>query len=198
MSAFIAIAVLLVLAYVIGKAATKFENTKVTKAWLPLQPVINGDIENNGSRVFTFAKEASNAASWLIGSYNGKKILASIYPNKRKYYFNRWDRYNYFSVAILELEGKKDWKIIFKQPAGKEKSGFSIIADKELEQRLLNAGVLDLVTTVNNAGVGYYAGSRLLQLSDTVIQSWTPTPEKFKQELELLLKMAAINQQVNI
>jgi hypothetical protein len=198
MFGFIAIVVFLILAYVIGTAATKFEKAKVTKAWLPLQPIINGVIENNGSAVYLLAKEASNAASWLLGTYNGKKILASIYPNKRKFYFSRWDRYNYFSAAILELEGKKDWKVIFNQSTGKGASGFSIIADKELEQSLRNAGILDLVTSVNNAGVAYYAGSRLLQLSDSVIQSWTPTPEKFKKELELLLKAAAINEQVNV
>ena len=198
MLGFITIAIFLILAYVIGTAATKFEKTKIAKAWLPLQPVINGVVENNGSAVYMFAKEATNAASWLLGDYNGKKILASIYPNKRKYYFNRWDRYNYFSVAILELEGKKDWKVIYQQPAQKGNSGFSIVADEDLKQRLLNAGVLNLVTAVNNAGVSYYSGSRLLQLSDTVIQSWTPAPEKFKQELELLLKLAAINEQVNV
>jgi len=198
MLGFIAIIVFLILAYLIGTAATKFEKAKVTKAWLPLQPVINGVIENNGSRLFMFAKESANAASWLLGTYNGKKVLASIYPNKRKFYFNRWDRYNYFSVAILDLDGKKDWKVIFKQSAVKGNSGFSIIADKELEQSLLNAGVLDLITSVNNAGVAYYAGSRLLQLSDTVIQSWTPSPEKFKQQLELLLNLAAINERVNV
>jgi hypothetical protein len=198
MVGFITIVVFLVLAYVIGTTATKFEKAKVTKAWSTLQPVINGNIENNGSRVYTFAKEASNAASWLVGTYNEKKILASIYPNKRKYYFSRWDRYNYFSVGILELEGRKDWKVVFKQSVGSGKSGFSILAEKELEQRLRDAGMLTLVTSIDNAGVAYYAGSHLLQLSDTITGGWTPTPEKFKQELELLLKIAAINEQVNV
>jgi hypothetical protein len=138
----VVLAVVLVLAIAAGKLLNKFKNSRFAKAWQPLIPILNGTIINDNG---------GGASSYLAGTYKGRIVQAGMVPNRNRYSGdNSGQRYNYFEIALQQVNGVADWKVSYKhQLLGIGKKGWHLESlDKQLEDQLNNAGVVDLVSTL--------------------------------------------------
>jgi hypothetical protein len=108
-------------------------------------------------------------------------------------------RYNHFDVALLDVPGQQDWKIEYKTAIlGFGQTGWRIVTkDKALEDRLNASGILATIANFGSDGVQYQARERKLLFTEDVTPRWIPTPERFQQELELLLGLAKVSEEVN-
>ena len=50
---------------------------------------------------------------------------------------------------------------------------------------------------LGNPTIEYIARQRLLRCSEDITPRWAPTPERFREELELLGRLAALNREMN-
>ena len=181
----------LFVAYWIGKLLGRANNTRFAKAWKPLMAIIDGTIVYDG---------AGSDTSWLTGTYQGYKVRASMSPGSNKYTMshNSYDRYNSFNVQLLDQPGKQDWKIHNgTQALGVSRQGWAIQAPFALQEQLNREGVMDHIKPMGNPVLSYREQPQALQLSDDVTPQWAPNPERFKQQLDLLVYLAKVNQQVN-
>src|SRR5689334_20548661 len=79
----------LILCFVLGKAIATLKNARFTKAWAPLVPVIQGTVVHDGGGAST---------SWLTGTWQGRKVQASMTPGRNRYSGESGSRYNEFGV----------------------------------------------------------------------------------------------------
>lgn len=182
--------VFLIVALVVGRFLSAFKNRRFTQAWSPLVPVINGKIVHDGGGA---------ATSWLTGNYGGKSVQASMIPDRNLYQEEGGSRYNYFDVALVDLPGKQNWRIEYKTPVmGLGANGWQIKAeDSNLDLRLQQSGVVDMLARFGTPTIEYMARTRTLRYSEDITPRWVPTPERFQEELEVLLLLATINADAN-
>lgn len=184
------LAIFLVFVFLAGWVLNRFKNSGFRKAWAPLIPMIQGRVVEDGGGA---------ATSWLTGTYRGRRVVASMTPNRNRYSGESGPRYNHFDVTLLDVPGGQDWRIEHQTAIlGFGQTGWRVLTkDKALEDRLNASGIL---FTVANSGVEevlYSARERKLLFAEDVTPQWTSTPERFQQELELLLTLAKVNEEVN-
>ncbi|HEX6904201.1 MAG TPA: hypothetical protein VF789_31115 [Thermoanaerobaculia bacterium] len=185
------LAIFLVFVFLLGLLISRFKNARFAKAWKPLAPLIDGKVVEDGGGA---------ATSWLTGSYRGRRVVASMVPDRNRYSEDSsGHRYNYFDVALLDMPGQQDWKIEHQTAIlGFGQTGWRIVTkDKALEERLNASGILFAVSPFGSPEIAYSARDGKLQYSEDVTPQWIPTPERFQQELELLLTLAKVNEEVN-
>jgi hypothetical protein len=184
------LAVFMVFVFALGFLVNRFKNSGFRKAWAPLIPMIQGKVVEDGGGA---------ATSWLSGTYRGRKVVASMTPSRNRYSGESGSRYNYFDVALLDVPGGQDWQIEYKTAIlGFGQTGWRVLTkDKALEDRLNASGILITIPNFRPDEVLYRARERKLLFAEDVTPQWIPTPERFQQELELLLALEKVNVEVN-
>lgn len=186
----VVLAIFLVFVFVLGWLISKFKNARFAKAWVPLLPIINGTITDDGGGA---------ATSWLTGTYQGRRVRASMTPERNRYSGESDPKYNHFDVALLDVPGRQDWRVMYKTPVlGFGEYGWRIqTQDKTLEARLQAAGVLQQVAQLQCDALEYKTKAQTLTYEQDLTPQWVPTPERFRADLELLILLAQVNEQVN-
>lgn len=169
----------LVFCFGAGKVLSGFKNARFTKAWAPLVPIIDGTIVHDGGGAST---------SWLTGSWQGRKVHASMTPGRNRYSGESGVRYNEFGVELLDVPGGQDWRIANSRIE---------IAEPALRQRLEASGILLMIQAFGAPAVSYSRSQKKLSYSEDAGSRWIPTPEHFRAELDLLLRLARVNEEVN-
>lgn len=168
----------------------RFKNRRFTQAWAPIVPLLNGKVTGDGG---------GGATSWLSGTYRGQPVRAAMIPNRNRYSGESGPRYNYFEIALLEVPGRQDWSIEHKTPVlGFGQTGWQIDTDDAaLRDRLNASGVIDEIARMGPEEIRYQARAKTLLYSEDVTPLWVPAPERFLEELELLMRLARVNREVN-
>jgi hypothetical protein len=186
----IILVVLLICALVVGRFISGIKNKRFAKAWAPLVPLINGKVSYDGGGA---------ATSWLSGTYRGKRVQASMIPNRNLYTEESGSRYNYFDVALVDIPGQQDWQISYKTAVlGIGRTGWQMVPDAPIfEARLQDANIMATLAHLGNPTIEYSARGRRLRYSADVTPRWAPPPEKFQAVLEILLQLATIHDEMN-
>lgn len=186
----IVLIIFLIVALGVGRFLSGLKNQRFNKAWQPLVPIINGKIVHDGGGA---------ATSWLTGTYKGKSVQASMIPDRNLYQGESGPRYNYFDVQLTAVPGNQDWRIIYKTPlAGMGAEGWQIQTENQrLRTELGQSAVLSTLAGFGRPTVEYKAKRHTLCYSEDITPGWVPALDRFKEELELLLMLAAINEETN-
>lgn len=181
----------LVLVFALGFIINRFKNRRFARAWAPLVPVINGTITHDGGGATT---------SWLTGTWQGRRVRASMTPDRNRYSGETGSRYNSYEIAVLDVAGGKDWSIECKTLVlGFGKEGWHIeTPDEALAERLRAAGAIALVERLGMPTVRYSAREKALLFEEDAGPVWVPAPARFQEELDILLQLAEVNERVNL
>jgi hypothetical protein len=196
--------IFLALVFGAGVLLYKFKNMRFVKAWQPLVPIIGGSIRGDGGGA---------ATSWLSGTYKGKDVHASMSPNAndsgRSGSTMTGFAFNAFELILRDVPGTQDWSITYHIPllGGAGQEWRISTKDTALQERLQAQGIVNLVASLgypSAAAVGaglpvlrYTAREAQLHYREDAGSEWLPTPDRFREELETLLRVASINAQVN-
>ena len=170
----------LIFVFVLGKVIYTFKNARFTKAWSPLVPIVNGTVVGDGG---------GGSTSWLTGTWQGRRVQAIMSPGRNRYSDESGFKYNEFGVELLDVPGAQDWRI------GEERRIET--KDLSLGQRLEASGILLILEAFGAPTVSYSRAQKRLSYSEDAGSRWIPTPEHFRAELDLMLRLAQINEQVN-
>lgn len=186
----IGLVIFLVVVFLAGLLLSRFRNSRFAKAWAPLVPIVRGTITGDGGGAPT---------SRLSGTYRGRPVRASMIPGRNRYMESSEHRYNHFDVALLDVAGRRDWNIgCHPTMLGLGKAKWQIEADDAaLVERLRNHGLVDAVARLGQPTISFDAREGALQLSEDAGPHWIPPPQRFEEELALLIELAAINTEVN-
>jgi hypothetical protein len=134
----------------------------------------------------------------MTGSYDGKPVQARINSvggdDSTKYYYE---------LTMTPGPQGKDWSLSYtgdKLLGLGQKSWHVKTKDEALKQRLIDDGALALIERWSGyPDVSYKANKGVLKYEHEVRNMHAlPAPEQFKQQLDLLNRLAQINQQVNV
>lgn len=170
----------LIFVFALGKLIYTFKNARFTKAWLPLVPIVNGTVAGDGG---------GGSTSWLTGTWQGRRVQAIMSPGRNRYSGESGFTYNEFGVELLDVPGAQDWRI------GEERRIET--KDPSLRQRLEASGILLILEAFGAPAVSYSRAQKKLSYSEDAGPRWIPTPERFRAELDLMLRLARINDEVN-
>ena len=142
------------------------------EGWAPLAAIINGQIRGNG----------------VTGTYKGARVRAAIlscgergwaYRLEMETDRRRWNWLIEYRGDKLLGFGEKHWRI--------RSQG------EDLERRLLDSGILDLMATwPEHPDISYIARKGLLRFELAILEM--PTPQRFQDQLDLLQELARTNQ----
>jgi hypothetical protein len=189
----------LIVVFAAGLVLNRFKNRKFAAAWRPLVPVIGGTVVDDGGGA---------ATSWLTGRFEGRPVHASMTPNRNRTSEGGGLTYNYFDVALNDVPGRIGWQIRYAAggvlPFGKA-SWYVEADDPAVAERLLRAGVLEMVRPLAEARaipptlatVRYDRGGATLTYCEDAGAQWIPSPERFREQLALLLRLASVNADIN-
>ena len=163
----------------LGKVIASFKNARFAQAWTPLVPIIQGTVVHDGGGA---------ATSWLVGTWKGRKVQALMSPDRNRYSGESGFRFHEFGVELLDVPGGQDWRI---------EDARITMADPSLRQRLEASGILLLLQAFGNPTVSYSRSQKKISYLEDAGSRWTPTPEHFQAELDLLLRLAKMNEEVN-
>lgn len=195
--------ILMVIVIAASRVLARFTGSKFQKAMAPLVPVVGG----------TFSTD-SLSNGWLEGTYRGRTVHAIATPGVApSSTFSdsapaKSSRYNAFEVSLREEPGARDWSVTFGmhsmgQILSREESWRISSDDGALEARLHASPLIDELERFAGAGVRgvptvrYSAQNQSLTHRDSVWPGIAPPPEHFQKQLDLALRLAEINQQVN-
>lgn len=198
----IGLVIFLAVAFVGGYFLYKFKNARMGKAWGPLVQFVDGKVVGDGG---------GGATSWLVGTYKGRKVQASMVPDRNVYSSigdssSSGAKYNYFEVGLADEPGLHDWSVTFDRKfLGRGREGWRVQAANPATQSALEAaGIISVIapygepaTHFSLATLDYNRREKLLLYRYDAGSSWTPSPRVFAEQLEMLLKVSAINAQVN-
>lgn len=194
----IVLAIFLVFVFIFGYLLYRFKNARLTNAWGPLVSQVNGKVAGDGG---------GGATSWLTGNYRGHNVQASMVPNRNMYSGDEGGgRYHYFDVALAGVSGGHDWSVQFDRAIlGVGQTGWRVhTKNPALQAALEAADVVSLVAPLGEppqhlAGptLEYNSRTKLLRYAADNGATWTPTPQLFTGQLEMLIKAAEINARVN-
>jgi hypothetical protein len=175
--------IFLVCAFGVGRLLSAWKNRRFTAAWASLVPLINGTVHHDGGGA---------ATSWLTGTYRGKRVKATIMPGRNRY-TEGGGRYNYFDVALLDIPGQQNWRIVYQTALlGLGHTGWDIkTEDQILRVRLEEMGIMAELARLGTPTIEYSAQRHTLLYSEDITPRWVPTPERFQEALEMLLRFAA-------
>jgi hypothetical protein len=161
----------------------KRANQKYAALWATLSGAVNGASKGNT----------------LTGSYNGMPVQAKIRSqsdgdNSTDYYYE---------LTITPGMQGKDWSLSY---TGDKMLGFGAKSwhvktrDEALKQRLIEAGVANSMAAWQGApDVSYKAKGGALKYETQVNGMFAiPSLEQFTAQLDLLTRLAQVNQQVNV
>jgi len=186
----------LIVVFIAGYFLYKFKNARLTSAWGPLVGLVNGKVVGDSGGA---------ATSWLTGVWKGREIAASLSPGINQHE-DGGAKYNYFDVALRDVPGKHDWSVEYtRRVIGIGQTGWQVRAeDQALEEALRAAGIAPLVEPFGETpphfqqpSLEYDRRTRLLRYRTDVTPLLTPSPQRFTELLEMLLRAEEINRQYN-
>lgn len=182
--------VFMIFVFALGWVLNTIKNAKFARDWKPLIPVIDGKVLSDGGGATT---------SWLIGTYRGWRVQAAMTPHRNQITGETGHYYNSFEIEIWKASGGQDWTIELRAGGfgfGEAKPRITA-KDQALAERLERAGALDLAGQLGWPTLRYWARQRKLHYSGDVTPRVTPTPERFREELDLMLALVQLNERVN-
>jgi hypothetical protein len=174
-------------AYCIGRLVAAWHNRRYTAAWSPLIALINGTVRNN----------TGGDISWLDGTYRGSRVQASMAPHSgmhRSFYVdNRY--FNDFTVELPNVPGDQDWKILNQAANFTSKvTGWRVVTeDLRLQACMQQTGILTELARFDRPSFRYDARTHTLQYREDITPRWIPTPQRFQEILEIMLRLAAVS-----
>ncbi len=186
----IVLAIFLVFVFALGKVIYEVKNRRFTRAWGPLVALVKGKVTGDAG---------GGATSWLTGTFRGRRVQATMTPDRNRYSGESGSRYNDFNVALLDVPGREDWALSYETSIlGFGQTGWVIrTEDKALESNLNRLGLVALVAPFGSPAIEYSRQSKTLRYSEDAGPVWVPAPERFVAELELLLRLAEVNATAN-
>lgn len=188
----IILTVFLASVFAVGWVLYRIKNAALARAWTTLLPLVEGAaITGDGGGA---------ATTWLSGSYQGHKIQASSSPDVAKYPEESGHSANRFTAALLEVPGAHDFRITSAPTLGQFGRGsWRVDADDAgLQATLTAAGVIALVCAFGDLEIFYDRRERMLRFVEDVRPMRVPPPERFRQELDMLIELARIAASVNV
>ena len=196
----IGLVIFLAVVFVGGYLLYKLKNARFTRAWGPLVQLVNGKVVGDGG---------GGATSWLVGTYKGRKVQASMVPDRNMYSLDDTSgaKYNYFEVALADESGNHDWSVTFDRKfLRRGQEGWRVQSkDPSVQAGLNAAGLISLIAPFGEpashfdlAPLEFSRREGLLRYRYDAGPSWTPSAQVFAQHLDMLLKVADINKRVNL
>ncbi len=190
--------VFLAIVFAASRVLARFTGAKYSRAMMPLAPTIGG----------TFSTD-SLSHGWMEGAYRDRRVTATAIPGVSSIRDgDPSDRYNAFEVALLDVPGASDWSVKFGshslgQILSRAESWELSADDEALRERLEGSALVTELESFAGAGVRgyptvrYEARAKRLTHRDNVGPGIAPPPEHFRKQLELVLRLARVNEQVN-
>lgn len=177
----------------VGRAVGRFRNRRFAQAWRPLMGTLDGAkvVADGGGGA---------ASSWLTGTYRGTDVFASMTPDVRHAGpLHSPGHENRFETGVRGLAGAHDWSVRWTTATlGIGTTGWHVASgDRELAARLEHAGVRALVAPLGRGEIRYGARPATLVLHQDVRPLLAPPPERFRQELDVLLRLAEVAAPLN-
>lgn len=195
------LAVFVPLAMVAGYAIVRFKNWRLSLAWGPLLPHFQ-DAQ--------IVRDSHSPAGLLRARHGALRFEAAMRPGMARYGDSEsTDRFNEFSVALLDVEGGGDWSASLRGSGvlGLGAPAWRLEAkDPALAAALTQAGVLDAVVSlvhpddsVARTGpvVAYQAAGRRLVLRSDAGRGTALPPEQLQRDLATLAKVAEAQARAN-
>jgi len=175
-------------AYVVGRVLGAYEDARVKsrniKTWAGLAPIIGATMVSD--------------SGWLMGTYQEREVRARM---GEKIPAESGTGYN-FELEMMGVPGGHDWRVeywrkfgVFGEPRGEIKT-----RNEALKVKLSRAGVIEMIDRLGNSTIKhvmYEKKRNTLVYNEDVRPRLAPTPERFKAQLELLLRLAKVSEQVN-
>ena len=182
------LAVALPVLYGIGRIVGRVKNGRFERAWRPLLATIDGAevVADRGGGA---------ASSWLTGTYRGAAVFAHMTPDVRHGgqihtvgLENRWE------AGVRDLPGARDWSVRWSDSVlGIGTTGWTVRADDAaLAAGLERAGVREIAAPLGRGTIEYRARPATLVLHQDIRPLRVPAPARFRQELDVLLELAAV------
>jgi hypothetical protein len=191
----VGLVIFLVAVFLAGFALNKFQNWRFSKVWTPLVPVINGRYKDDGGGA---------TSSWLVGEYQGRQVGARMAPNLRMggglTSSTSGRLYNHFEITIADCKGPHDWQVSYDQPLlGAGEADWQIkCKDAATTAHLERVGVVAMIATLGYPTIEYlptlaYSARRnTLVFIEDAAPAQIPAADRFREELDVLLKIAAV------
>jgi hypothetical protein len=188
------VAVLIPLLYFTARGVARVLEAWATFRLRAYAPLIGGTVGGGG---------------WLNGRYQGHSVRVAFYPQERQSGSTSTSfvrTINAFRVEVQQLPGQQDWNLRFADASGlfaAASLGLYVQSpDPELGQRLEAAGVREALSGVIKAAepyetVVYNARAQTLTVTNDLAPERLPAPAHYQQMLDLAVRLAEINRQVN-
>ena len=200
--AFGAVVLVIFLALVAGAGVLlyRFKYARYRRDWAPLVPVISGRVRGDGGGA---------ARSWLRGAYRGHEVEASMAPQAGAVggvgSVTTGIAHNAFEIMLGDGPGRHGWRLLGPRPGA---DTWQLEADDEsLRQRLQDSDLIaavgalgwpsQAVTAVGLPVLRFDPGHRLLHYREDAGPVTVPSAQRFQQELDTLVEVAALNATVN-
>jgi hypothetical protein len=183
--------VLIPVIYVVARVVTTIGDVGSARLLAPLAPAIGGTI--------------SQGRPCINGSYQERAVRVSFTPGQSVGSGDSATAINAFYIEVLDLPGRQDWRIKFYLTGlvGQGPKQLTIeVQDKALGERLEQAGVLAGVAAVSTptqdyVTVAYEARRKTLTYTDDMTPRQIPSRAQFAAQLELVTRLAEVNDRVN-
>lgn len=196
----IVLVIFLALVAAAGVLLYRIKNARFTRAWAPLVPVIGGRIRGDGGGA---------ATSFLVGSYLHHDVEASMSPNAGAVggvgETSTGVAHNAFEIKLGGVSGRSDWRLL--GPRAGTGQWRIDTADEELRQRLAASDLIirvaalghpsHAITTVGLPVLRFVSGHAMLHYREDAGPVVVPSAQRFRQELDTLLGVVALNSSVN-
>jgi hypothetical protein len=195
--------IFMAIVFAASRVLARFTGNRFAQAMKPLAPVIGGSFSTD-----------SLSHGWLAGTYRGRTVHAIATPGVAPSNSfssgsaDRSSRYNAFEVALQEVPGAGDWSVTFGmhgvgQILSREETWRISADDDALEARLRASPLIEALERFAGAGVRgyptvrYVASQKALTHRDSVFPGIAPPQQHFQKQLDLVLRLAEINEQAN-
>jgi len=141
----------------------------------------------------------------LRGTHRGRAVEVAFSPKHTAGSDDAATHFKAFHVRVLNSVGKSDWWLRYHVSGALGQGPKRLVAyahDPQLAARLRSSGIVEEVEAVN-AGMETYVAvrfesfSKVLTYTDDVSPRTLPTLDTFKQQLEIAVRVAAVNEELN-
>ncbi|MCW3062446.1 MAG: hypothetical protein JWQ02_4267 [Capsulimonas sp.] len=187
----------LILCYFIGVTVNKFQQSRYKRAFAPIAPIIEGVFHHDGS----------GDSGVMAGSYRGHKVIVRITMNTTVSpsvgggdmlgsAINQ--RRNLFEIELTDLPGAGDWSFQHRAHLFQKADWGLSTSDNALLARLNEVGTGEAIQAMMHLPAVWYSSmGKNLQYREDIHPSLAPRPDRFQQQLDLLVHLAEINARVN-
>jgi len=183
--------ILLPILYIVGRVMGTIGDVWSARILAPMAPAIDGTVDRS--------------PPCIRGSYLDREVRVSFTPGQNVGSGDSAMQINAFYIEVSNVPGRQDWRIKFYTSGvfGQSPNQLYIeVQDKALGERLDRSGVLAVVATVSAptqsyVTVAYEVRRQTLTYTDDVSPHRIPSHDHFVAQLELVMRLAVVNEQVN-